>query len=324
MALGTILQVIGNTPLARIPFDTPGAIYAKLEYLNPSGSVKDRSALYMIEQAEKLGLLKPGGTIIDASSGNHGVALAMIGAMKGYKVIITVSEKISQEKLQTIQAYGAQTVMCPSTQFIEDPRSYHSVARKLAHETPNSFMPNQYFNIMNAEGHYYSLGPEIWRQTEGKITHFFAGTGTGGTISGAGKFLKEQNPAIKVIGVDAANSLRATNGNPKPYKIEGIGIDFTSPVLNYDVIDEIIAVSDEQGLGMLPLLAHKYGLLGGPSSGAVAYAAQQYASKLKEGDLAVIIFGDSGRAYLSKGFYDQPQESIQTAMSSQHHKQLEV
>ncbi len=306
MALGNLLDLIGNTPLARVDFDSPATVYAKLEYLNPSGSVKDRSARYMIEQAEKQGLLKSGGTIIDASSGNHGVALAMIGAMKGYKVIITVSEKISQEKLQTIQAYGAQTVMCPTTQFIEDPNSYHSVARRLAQETPNSFMPNQYFNTMNADGHYHSLGAEVWRQTEGRITHFFAGVGTGGTVSGTAKYLKEKNPAIKVIGIDAANSLRATNGNPKPYKIEGIGIDFTSPVLNYDVIDEIIAVSDEQGLGMLPDLARNWGLLGGPSSGAVAYAVQQYAKQLPADAIVVMIFGDSGRAYLSKGFYGEP------------------
>lgn len=305
MALGNLLDLIGNTPLARVDFGSPATIYAKLEYLNPSGSVKDRSARYMIEQAEKQGLLKTGGTIIDASSGNHGVALAMIGAMKGYKVIITVSEKISQEKLQTIQAYGAQTVMCPATQFIEDPDSYHSVARRLAQETPNSFMPNQYFNTMNADGHYHSLGAEVWRQTEGRITHFFAGVGTGGTISGTAKYLKERNPEIKVIGIDAANSLRATNGNPKPYKIEGIGIDFTSPVLNYDVIDEIIAVSDEHGLGMLPKLARNWGLLGGPSSGAVAYAVQQYAKQLSTDAMAVMIFGDSGRAYLSKGFYGE-------------------
>lgn len=306
MALGNLLDLIGNTPLARVDFDSPATVYAKLEYLNPSGSVKDRSARYMIEQAEKQGLLKSGGTIIDASSGNHGVALAMIGAMKGYKVIITVSEKISQEKLQTIQAYGAQTVMCPATQFIEDPNSYHSVARRLAQETPNSFMPNQYFNTMNADGHYHSLGAEVWHQTEGRITHFFAGVGTGGTVSGTAKYLKEKNPAIKVIGIDAANSLRATNGNPKPYKIEGIGIDFTSPVLNYDVIDEIIAVSDEQGLGMLPDLARNWGLLGGPSSGAVAYAVQQYAKQLPADAIVVMIFGDSGRAYLSKGFYGEP------------------
>jgi cystathionine beta-synthase len=306
----SVLHAIGNTPLVKVAFKTQGTVFAKLEYINPSGSVKDRSALYMIEQAEQQGLLKPGGTIIDASSGNHGVALAMIGAIKGYRVIITVSEKISLEKLQTIQAYGAETVVCPATSFIEDPRSYHSVACKLAREIPNSYMPNQYFSVVNADGHYHSLGPEIWRQTEGKITHFIAGAGTGGTISGAGRYLKEQNPAIKVIGIDTATSWRATKGNPQPYKIEGIGIDFASPALNLAVIDEIIAVSDEQGLGMLPLLARTYGLLGGPSSGAIAYAAQEYAKKLTERDVIVMIFGDSGRAYLSKNFYGSVATSV--------------
>ncbi len=315
----SILKAIGNTPLVNVNFETPATIFAKLEYLNPSGSVKDRSALYMIEYAEHHGLLKPGGIIIDASSGNHGVAVAMIGAIKGYKVIITVSEKISQEKLQTIQAYGAQTVMCPATSFIEDPHSYHSVARKLAQETPHSFMPNQYFNIVNAQGHYHSLGPEIWHQTNGKITHFFAGIGTGGTISGTGKYLKEQNPAVKIIAVDAANSLYSTKGNPKPYKIEGIGIDFDSPVHDYSVIDEIIPVTDEQGLGMLPVLARTYGLLAGPSSGAVAWVAQEYSKNLGKHDIGVIIFGDSGRAYLSKNFYGEPQPSVE--QQGVHHKQ---
>jgi cystathionine beta-synthase len=167
----TLLQAIGNTPLVKINFDTPATMLAKLEYLNPGGSIKDRSALYMIEQAERDGLLEPGGTIIDASSGNQGIATAMIGAMKGYKVIITVSEKISKEKLQTIQAYGAQVVICPATSFLEDPKSYHSKALEIHKNTPNSFMPNQYFNLANAHGHYYSLGPELWNQTNGTITH---------------------------------------------------------------------------------------------------------------------------------------------------------
>jgi len=299
----SMLKAVGNTPLVKINFPTPAPLYAKLEYLNPSGSMKDRSALYMIEKAEQDGILKPGGTIIDASSGNHGIAVAMIGRLKNYKVIITVSEKISKEKLQTIQAYGADVVMCPATKFIEDPQSYHSQAAALAEKTPNSFMPNQYFNVSNAEGHYKSLGPELWRQTNGKITHFFAGAGTGGTISGAGKYLKEQNPDVKIIAIDAANSLYATKGNPKPYKVEGIGIDFESDVLDHSVVDEIIPVSDEHALPMLKTLAAKYGVLAGPSSGAVAYVAQQYCKKLKAKDCAVMIFGDSGRAYLTKNFY---------------------
>ena len=300
----SVLAAIGNTPLVKVNFDTPASVYAKLEYLNPGGSVKDRSALYMIEEAERNGILKPGGTIIEASSGNQGTASAMIGAIKGYKVIITVSEKISQEKLQTIKAYGAQVVMCPSTEFIEDPRSYHSQAVALLAQTPNAFMPNQYFNVSNTQAHYRSLGPEIWRQTEGKITHYFAAAGTGGTVSGAGMYLKEQNPAIKVYAVDSIHSYRATKGNPKPYKIEGMGIDFETPVLTKEIIEDYLCVSDDQGLGILKPMASKHGLLVGPSSGAVAYATQEFAKKhLKEGDLGVMIFGDSGRAYLTKNFY---------------------
>ncbi len=299
----SILQTIGNTPLVKVDFESPSCIYAKLEYLNPGGSVKDRSALYMIEQAEKDGLLKPGGTIVDASSGNHGIAIAMIGAIKKYNVIITVSEKISTEKLQTLKSYGAQVIMCPATQFIDDKDSYHNKACEILKSTPNAFMPNQYYNITNAQAHYTLLGPEIWEQTKGKVTHLIAAAGTGGTISGAGKYLKEQNPAIKIIAVDSVNSLRATNGNPKPYKIEGMGIDFKSPVLNYDIIDEFFCVTDEQALGMLKPLAHKHGILAGLSSGAVAYAGKTIAQEAPSDAIAVMIFGDSGRAYLTKNYY---------------------
>ncbi len=298
-----LLDAIGNTPLVKVKFDTPGSVYAKLEYLNPGGSVKDRSALYMIEQAEKTGRLKPGGTLIDASSGNHGVATAMIGAAKGYKVIITVSEKSSQEKVNTIKAYGAHVVVCPPTEFIEDPRSYHSQAVAIQKKTPNSFMPNQYFNIENRNAHASLLGPEIWKQTDGKVTHFFAGAGTCGTVSGVGTYLKQQNQNIKIYAIDTLTSFRATKGHPKPYKVEGIGIDFVTPVLDEKVITEFIPVSDDNALGMLPELAQKHGLLVGPSSGAVAWAAKEYAKKFSKNDLAVIIFGDSGRAYLTKNFY---------------------
>jgi cystathionine beta-synthase len=301
----TLLEAIGNTPLVRIPFDVSAQIYAKLEYANPGGSVKDRSAIYMIEHAEKTGQLKPGGTIIDASSGNQGIAVAMIGAAKGYRVIIVVSEKISQEKLETLRAYNAQVVICPPTDRIDDPEGYHSVAVRLQKETPNSFMPNQYFNPLNAQAHYMLLGPEVWEQTEGAVTHFFAGAGTGGTVSGVGRYLKERNPNIKIIAVDSVNSYRATHGNPKPYRVEGMGIDFDSPVLDHTVLDEILTVSDEDAIAMLKLVAAK-GFLVGPSSGAVAHAAYEYAKKhLSERDRVVIIFGDSGRAYLSKGFYAQ-------------------
>lgn len=311
MKIKTVLGSIGNTPVVQLPFASPATLLAKLEYLNPGGSIKDRSALYMIEQAEKHGLLKPGGTIIDASSGNHGISLALIGAAKGYKVIITVSQKCSKEKYLTLKAYGAEVIVCPPTEFIEHPDSYHSVAKELVKATPNSYMPNQYFNTENADGHYHLLGPELWEQTEGKITHFFAGAGTGGTASGAGRYLKEKNPAIKIYGIDAATSFRATKGNPKPYKIEGLGIDFDSNVIDYSVIDEILEVTDDSALNMLKVLAHEHGLLAGPTSGAVAAAIASQLPNFKPGDLVVGIFGDSGRAYLSKNFYCQNEDILQ-------------
>lgn len=299
----SVLHAIGNTPLVKVPFNVPASIYAKLEYLNPGGSVKDRSALYMIEQAEKTGLLKPGGTIVDASSGNHGISVAMIGAIKGYPVIMTVSTKISKEKLETIQAYGAKVVMCPPTKFIEDPESYHTVACKIAAEIPGSFMPDQYFNTVNADAHYHLLGPEIWQQTNGAITHFFAAAGTGGTISGVGRFLKEKNKNIQVIALDAATSFYSTKGNPQPYAIEGMGIDFESPVKDQTVIDEIIPVQDADALAMIKELPRTYGLLGGMTSGAVAHGAMEYAKNLPSSAVCVMIFGDSGRAYFSKNLF---------------------
>lgn len=321
-----ILSAIGNTPLVQVDFNSKPKLFAKLEYLNPGGSVKDRSALYMIEKAERDGILKPGGTIVDASSGNHGISVAMIGRIKGYKVIITVSKKISQEKLQTIKAYGAQVVMCPSTPFIEDPQSYHSTALRIHKSIPGSFMPNQYFNITNAAGHESSLGPEIWKETQGKITHFFAGAGTSGTISGVGRYLKKQNSNVKIIAIDSNNSWRATNGHPKPYAIEGIGIDFETPVFDKKVVDEIVPVSDENAFAMLKELASQKGFLVGPSSGAVAWAAKEYAKKLTENDLAVMIFGDSGRAYLSKGLYcdSQDQESDSIIIENNYQQNLNV
>ncbi|MGE0206636.1 MAG: PLP-dependent cysteine synthase family protein [Candidatus Babeliales bacterium] len=316
----SLTKAIGNTPLVNVDFKTKATVLAKLEYLNPGGSIKDRSALFMIEEAERTGQLKPGGTIIDASSGNQGIATAMIGAMKGYKVIITVSEKISLEKLQAIRAYGAQTIICKPTSSLEDPESYHAKAVELHKATPNSFMPNQYFNLSNSEAHYRSLGPELWEQTEGKITHLFAAAGTGGHISGAGRYLKEKNPSIKVIALDSENSWYLTKGNPKPYKIEGIGIDFDSPVLNKTVIDEIIGVSDDHALTMLKTLALNHGLLVGPSSGAVAYAASQYAKNLPNDALCVMIFGDSGRAYLTKNFYAHEEPTMTKNIATPHIK----
>lgn len=300
----SLLNSIGNTPLTKIFHEFPGQIFAKLEYLNPGGSIKDRSALYMIEWAEKQGLLKPGMTIIDASSGNHGIALAMIGAAKNYRVTICCTTKHSTEKMDTIKAYGAKVLRFEPTMSLEDPNSYHARAVQLQKETPNSHMPNQYCNPLNATAHYHGIGPEIWKQTNGKVTHIIAAAGTGGTVSGIGKYLKEQNPNITVIGVDAVNSYRSTKGNPKPYKLEGLGVDSDSIVLDNSVIDEFIEVTDQQGIDMMKTLAHQHGFLVGPSSGAVGYAAYTYGSKLKPSDVMVIIFGDSGRSYLSKNYYE--------------------
>ncbi len=298
-----LLQTIGNTPLVRIPFDTPAKVYAKVEYLNPGGSIKDRAALYMIQEAEEKGLIKPGGTLIEASSGNQGIATAMIGAIKGYKVIITVSEKISTEKQKTLQAFGAQLVTCPATTHLDDPKSYHSKAVEIHHNTPNSFMLNQYFNQTNAAAHYHMTGPEIWDQTEGTVTHYCAAAGSGGTVTGAGRYLKEQNSAIKVIAVDVPNSYRSTHHNPQPYKLEGIGVDYDTPFLDEAVIDEYFLSGDDESIAMLKTMARTYGLLLGPSSGAVAYAASQIAPRLTKDDTLVVLFGDSGRAYLTKNFY---------------------
>ncbi len=298
-----ILGKIGNTPLVQVDFGLPAKIYAKLEHLNPSGSVKDRSAKFMVEQAERKGLLKPGGAIVEASSGNQGISLAMIGAVKGYNVVITAPEKISKEKLRAMKAYGAKVVLCPSTKFIEDPKSYHSKAVELSRKIKGSFMPNQYYSLSNPRAHYESLGPEIWGQTNGKITHFFAAAGTGGTVSGAGKYLKEKNPNVKIIAVDCATSFHATNGHPKPYKLEGIGLDFETPCFDESVIDDIVAVTDNQAIRMMREMACRHGLLIGTSSGAVAYAVTKYANKMRKGELAVMIMGDSGRAYLSKGYF---------------------
>lgn len=305
MIYNSLLDAIGHTPLVRIDLGLPITMYTKLEYLNPGGSVKDRSALYMIEKAEQEGLLKKGGVIIEASSGNQGIAAAMIGAAKGYHVIITVSEKASSEKVNTIRAYGAEIVTCPVTDFVEDPRSYQQTAKRIHVNTPNSFMLNQYYNTNNRDAHYYSLGPELWQQTNGRITHFIAGAGSGGTISGVGRYLKEQNPAIKIFAVDSCNSKRATNGNPQPYQLEGLGIDIDpSPVVDYGIIDQFITVSDHDALAVLKTVARK-GFLVGPTSGAVAWAATSIAQTLPSDAMLVMVFGDSGRAYLTKGFYNQ-------------------
>lgn len=297
----TLLELVGNTPIVKLELGTRPTILAKLEYLNPGGSIKDRSALFMIEEAENSGKLKKGGTIVEASSGNQGIALAMIGAVKGYNVIITVPDRTSSEKIATLRAYGAKVYVCPDTEKLEDPNSYHSKAREMLASIPGAFMPNQYFNIENPRAHYHTTGPEIWNQTEGKITHFIVGMGSCGTVSGIGKFLKEKNPNITIIGVDAATS-KLSSACPQTYKVEGLGVDVLSDTLDRSVIDIIEPITDDDAFATTQKAAAHYGLLVGISSGAVLHVALKYAPRLSSSDVVVIIFGDSGRAYLSKVF----------------------
>jgi len=308
----SILQSIGNTPMVKLDFDVKPTLLAKMEMLNPGGSIKDRSGLFMIEHAEKTGKLKPGGTIIEASSGNQGIALAMIGAIKGYHVIITTPDRTAQEKIDVLRAYGAKVYICPNTDSHLDPKGYHAKAEELVKSIPGAFMPDQYFNPLNAQAHYHSTGPEIWKQTNGTITHLIVGAGTCGTISGTGKYLKEQNPAIKIIGVDAATSYYSSK-EPKAYNVEGLGIDVESDVLDESVIDEIIPISDDNAFATTRALA-KQGLLVGISSGAVMHVALEYAAQhCTQKDVMVIIFADSGRNYLSKVFMSKNETKMHNA-----------
>ncbi len=300
----TILQSIGNTPIVRLELDVKPTVLAKLEFANPGGSIKDRSALFMVEQAEKDGRLKPHGTIVEASSGNQGIALAMIGAIKGYRVIITVPDRTAIEKVAILRAYGAEVHVCPNTDDLHDPRGYHAVAEHFAEAIPGAFMPNQYFNKSNPLAHYSTTGPEIWQQTNGTITHFMCGAGSCGTISGVGRYLKEQNRNVKVLGVDAATSAYSSK-DPKAYQAKGIGIDVISDTFAKEYIDEILPVSDEDAFTMTRRLAKEYGLLVGISSGAVMHVALEYAKNLQESDILVVILADSGKSYLSKVFMNK-------------------
>lgn len=299
----SILELIGNTPMAKLEIGIQATVLAKLEYLNPGGSIKDRSALFMINDAEKKGLLKPGGTIVEASSGNQGIALAMIGAIRKYKVIITVPDRTSEEKIETLRAYGAKVFVCPDTDTLDDPQGYHAKAKELSKKIPGAFMPNQYHNKLNLIAHYSTTGPEIWNQTNGTITHFFAGMGSCGTISGTGRFLKEQNPNVKIIGIDAATSAFSSK-NPKSYETEGIGIDSpNNENLDLSIIDEILPIKDKDAFATTKKLANNYGLLVGLSSGAIMHVLFEYSKKLYPTDVIVVMFGDSGRAYLKKAFF---------------------
>ena len=312
--LENILQAIGDTPLVRlnklVPQDGP-KVFVKPEYLNPAGSIKDRMALYIIEQAEKNGLLKPGGTIVENTSGNTGAGVAMIAAVKGYKAIFTMPDKMSNEKIDLLKAFGARVVITPTDVPADSPQSYYETAKRIARETPNSFYLNQYHNKNNIDAHYYSTGAEIYRQTEGKITYLVGGIGTGGTISGAGKYLKEKNPKIKVIAVDPEGSVFydyfKTGKLPEPhtYKVEGIGEDMMTQAMDFSVVDDVIQVNDQQCFSATREVVRKEGLFAGGSSGGAIYAAINVAKNAKLDDIIVVILPDSGGRYLSKIFNDQ-------------------
>jgi cystathionine beta-synthase len=301
----SLVELIGNTPLVklrRVTENLAPTVLAKVEYFNPGGSVKDRIALRMIEAAEASGELKPGGTIVEPTSGNTGIGLAIVAQQRGYKCIFVCPDKVSRDKTDTLKAYGAEVVVCPTAVAPEDPRSYYSVSDRLARETPGGWKPNQYANENNPISHYETTGPELWEQTEGRITHFVAGVGTGGTISGAGRYLKERGP-VKVIGADPEGSVYS-GGTGRPYLVEGVGEDFWPTTYDRDICDEIVPVSDAASFEMTRRLAREEGLLVGGSCGMAVVAALEVARRAGPDDVIVVLLPDGGRGYLSKIFND--------------------
>ncbi|MBI4533129.1 MAG: cystathionine beta-synthase [Candidatus Melainabacteria bacterium] len=302
----TILETIGSTPLVKLNKVALGLkplILAKVEAFNPGGSIKDRPAIKMIEEAEKQGLLKPGGTIIEPTSGNTGTGLAQIAAVRGYRCILVVPDKVAQEKINLLKAYGAEVVIVPTSVSASSYESYYSVANKLTTEIPGAFQPNQFANPNNPDAHYLTTGPEIWKATDGKITCFVAGIGTGGTICGTARYLKEKNSRIKVVGVDPEGSIYSGD-MAQPYKVEGIGEDFIPRNVNLKLIDEIIRVSDKESFTMARRLAREEGILVGGSSGTATTAALRIAENMTKDDIIVVLMPDGGRGYLSKQFSD--------------------
>jgi cystathionine beta-synthase len=313
----TILDAIGNTPMVRINRITagviPATVLAKLETFNPGNSIKDRMALRMIEDAEKKGLLKPGGTIIEGTSGNTGMGLAIAAVVRGYKCVFTTTDKQSKEKIDALKAFGADVIVCPTNVDPEDPRSYYSVSSRLEREIPNSWKANQYDNLSNSAAHYETTGPEIWEQTNGALTHLVVGVGTGGTISGAGRYLKEKNPAIKVWGIDTYGSVfkkyKETGVFDKneiyPYITEGIGEDFLPKNVDFDVIDGFEKVTDKDAALMTRRIAREEGIFAGNSAGSAMAGLLQLKDKFTAKDIIVVVFHDHGSRYLGKMFNDE-------------------
>ena len=302
-----IVELIGNTPLIRlnrVARHVRPTILAKVEYTNPGGSVKDRIGIRMVEDAERRGLLHPGGTIVEPTSGNTGVGLALAASIKGYRMIFVMPDKMSAEKIALLKAYGAEVVITPTAVPPDSPESYYRVADRLARETPGGFQPNQYYNQANPETHYQTTGPEIWRQTEGNVDVFVAGVGTGGTITGTGRYLKEQNPNIVVVGADPEGSI-LSGGELRPYKVEGIGEDFWPGTFDPEIVDRWIRVGDRDSFRAARRITREEGILVGGSAGTAMVAALQVAQELDEDKLIVVLFPDNGRSYLSKVYSDQ-------------------
>lgn len=314
MRYNNILEAIGHTPLVklnRVMGACKGRVYAKCDFMNPGGSVKDRIGTAMVDDAERKGLLKPGGTIVEGTSGNTGMGLAMVAVVRGYKCIFTMTDKQSKEKIDLLKALGADVIVCPTAVEHSDPRSYHSVAEKLAHDIPNAYHPDQYSNPSNTEVHFLTTGPEIWDDSDGKITHFVAGIGTGGTITGVGRYLKSKNPAVKIIGADPAGSVlydffhtgKLIKG--EPYKVEGIGQDYLPPNVDFSAYDDVFQVTDKESFLWTRRLARTEGIFAGGSVGTAMAAAARVVPSLTENDFMVILIPDTGMRYLSKVYNNE-------------------